>query len=167
MGNTEKTAQTTLADVLNPDSDEEQCTGCNAVYEWDHARSYCPYHQGLLAGYDQAMGEIAEAAGAFQRDPELIDHVIDRAEQMRVRDYELAQQAAANQPQPEGLSEHEHEVLNNSYADAEESPSSRWPDEVTVEIPGECLNCGLQYRRWHPTTATVSCAHCRYVENDL
>lgn len=106
-------ATDTLDAVLDPVHDMDQCSGCDAVYEWDNTRSYCPYHQGLMSGYDRAMGEIAEAAGAFQLDPELADLVVDRAEQMRVREYELAQQTAANkpQPEPEGLTEHERELL--------------------------------------------------------
>ena len=129
MTNIEHRAQVTLSQVLDPSNDMEQCVACDASHSWDNKRSLCPYHHGLLDGHDRAMGEIAEAAGAFQRDPELVDTVIDRAEQMRARDYELARQAVA------------HEVLN----DAEDVPADlRWaPAEQHVShLLGDLMHMG-------------------------
>ena len=107
---TENTAETILADVLNPDSDDgEQCSGCEAAHEWDQTRSYCPYHQGVLDGHDRAFGDLSQAAIAFQVDPELMDTVLDARSRQKVYEYR-ALQREANKPEPEGLSEYEKEV---------------------------------------------------------
>lgn len=151
--------------VLNEAEHDEQCPACEAVYEWDNTRSWCPHHQGMLAGYDKALGDIGETAVAFQRDPDLLGMVVDRAEQLRIHEHQLLQRAE-NQPEPEGLTEYEKEVRdavneaarhNNLDLRGEVDPTA-----VRLAVDADCPSCGHPERRFNPNTAVYSCRQCPY-----
>lgn len=147
------TAADVLHAVLNEVEHDEQCPACNAVNEWDPNRSYCPRHAGEMSGYDRAMGEISETAVAFQRDPELVDTVMEHAQQMRIREFEVLQRAKQQQPEPEGLSEHEKQIRDAEPID---------PATIRLAIDADCPGCGHPERRFDPNTAVYSCRHCPY-----